>query len=384
LSNFLQAFKNIFPNNNSTVHHYFAPGRLNFIGEHLDYNGGTVMPFAIHLGIHFLLAERADEQINFYSKNIDGMHSSSLKDKIEYDKSKDWANYPLGVVSLLQEKLPNKNGWDIYIESDLPTGAGLSSSAAIEVVTAFALNDLHHLDLSKLDIAFLAKQAENEFIGVACGVMDQYAVTFGKAGHLLKLNCDEMELEEIPFSFPNHEVLIINTNTSRKLENSFFNERQKDCVDAAEAIKSQSGRSPLAHCSIEDLDFIKNLQARKRAKHVITEQTRVNNMRQAIDSGIDQVAELLKASHLSLRNDFEVTGPILDAMFDTALNIEGCIAARMTGAGFAGCGLALVEKSKTENFCNQFIIDFEKQTGHVAELYKTSPQKGVRKIDTYA
>ncbi len=376
-----QIFKRLFGTSNHAIHHYHCPGRLNFIGEHLDYNGGSVMPFAIELGIDLYIRPNQEMKFRMFSSDFEKqIILPSDTEKIQYSKDNGWGNYPLGIIEILKQKGFSFDGYDFYFKSNLPTGAGLSSSAAIEVLTAFALLDLAAEKIDRTQIALWAKEAENNFIGVACGIMDQFAVAMGKNGHLICLNCETMDYSYVPVNLDGYSILILNTKTSRSLEHSYFNTRRAECEEAENELNKNGNSTRLAHADLKHLDIIPSENARKRAQHVISEQSRVIAMKDAISGDIDLVAGLINASHLSLKNDFEVTGEYLDRMQEIALRQDGCIASRMTGAGFAGCGLAIVENEKVSSFKNVFVEQYKDALGFDAEVYTCNPQNGVHKV----
>lgn len=363
---------------------YFAPGRVNLIGEHIDYNGGLVMPIAIAQGISAQVKYTGNDEVRIRSRGMEGVLSVNLLTETFEKRSFAWMNYPLGVIKYFLPYIkPDIAGFEAELDTDLPLSSGLSSSAALEVLTANILLNIGQ-EKSKADgvfIAQLCKKVENEFIGVHCGIMDQFAVAMGKAEHALLLNCDNLDFDYIPFQLQEYALLVMNTNKPRKLSDSKYNERRSECMHALELINLKRGSTPIDNLCQADfnwLGYIKEPTLLKRARHVITENYRVQAAQNALeDNDWFTFGELLTQSHLSLKNNYEVTGFELDTLVNLATHASGCIGARMTGAGFGGCAIALVEKTKVGQFIEKVKPAYDKATGLSLEIIATQAEKGV-------
>ncbi|OWY20530.1 galactokinase [Sphingobacteriales bacterium UPWRP_1] len=363
---------------------YFAPGRVNLIGEHIDYNGGLVLPIAIAQGIGAKVLYTGNPEVRIRSAGMNGELVVNLLSETFEKRPEAWMNYPLGVIKYLLPYIqPHTNGFDAALHTDLPAGSGLSSSAALEVLTAYILLNMGN-GQSKSDgvmIAKLCKQVENEFVGVNCGIMDQFAVSMCKAQHALLLNCNSLKYQYVPFEPGNYSLLVMNTNKPRKLSESKYNERKGECEQALTLINHNRGSHPIDNLCQADfnwLGYIKDNLLHKRAKHVITENYRVQaavNAMQANDWY--EFGELLTQSHWSLRDNYEVTGFELDTLVNLAVHASGCLGARMTGAGFGGCAIALVETSKIGQFTEQVKPAYDKTTGLSLEILVTRAESGV-------
>ena len=333
---------------------FFCPGRINLIGEHIDYNGGRVMPCAISLGTWLAVSRNIDKNFHFRCMNFPETADLHLQES--YSKTgKQWFNYPLGVINHFLQEGHNLSGLDMLFYGNLPIGAGLSSSASIEVLTAFALNDLFQTGISKKDIAMLSQKVENKFIGVSCGIMDQFVVAMGQKDKAILLNCDTLEYEYLPFKTGGYDLVVINSNKQRTLADSKYNERFTECGAALKILKQHLKIENLCDVSLAELEtnqlHIEDKVLRKRALHVISENARVNDAVIALQTGdLDVFGKLMYASHQSLKELYEVSGKELDTIIDFCKNYDGCIGARMTGAGFGGCAIALIKKNQVEEF----------------------------------
>ena len=365
-------------------HVYFCPGRVNLIGEHIDYNGGKVMPCAISLGIWMAVSRNTDKRLRFFSLNYPEHAEFHLQDS--YTKSgKAWFNYPLGVVNELASEGHAISGLNIMYAADLPAAAGLSSSACLEVVTAFALVDMFGMGISKPDIALLAKKVENEFIGVNCGIMDQFAVAMGKQGHALLLDCDTLEYEYLPFDLGEYVLAIINSNKSRELAESAYNERFIECGKALTALKQ--GLKVQNLCEIAPDEFLVNKHLindpilEKRALHVVLENERVKQAAIALKKNdLPAFGKLMFASHTSLEELYEVSGNELDTIVAFCCSYDGCIGARMTGAGFGGCAIALVKRDKADDFATQLTSHYKEKIGYAPDVFASRSCDGVKEL----
>ncbi|MCO4293287.1 galactokinase [Solitalea sp. MAHUQ-68] len=368
---------------NTPEYHFFCPGRVNLIGEHIDYNGGKVLPCAISLGTHLLVSKNNEGLFRFRSLNFEEKADIILANT--YTKTgKDWFNYPLGVINYLSEK-HKLQGLDFLFYGNLPTGSGLSSSASIEVLTAYAIDQIFSLGIDKLDIVKVAKRAENEFIGVNCGIMDQFAVAFGEKDKALELDCDTVEYTAVPFKLGDYVLAIVNTNKPRKLADSKYNERFTECRTALAELQKELKIQHL--CDINSveleahLDLIKNFTIAKRAKHVVSENERVQQSIKALAADdLSTFGQLMFASHDSLKNLYEVTGVELDTVVDYCKKNPNVLGARMTGAGFGGCAIAIVKASKYDEFAEGLDKYYFEKIGYRANIFKSGAESGVRNI----
>lgn len=366
---------------------YFAPGRINLIGEHTDYNGGYVFPASITIGTYGVARKRADKQIRLYSENFPekGIITFSLDD-LEYRKEDDWTNYPKGVIRYLKAAgHAIDSGIEIAFYGNIPNGAGLSSSASIELLTGVILDDLFGLAIERLELILTGKKVENEFIGVNSGIMDQFAIGMGKKDHALLLDTNTLAYDLVPAEFGDYVVAIMNTNKRRELADSKYNERRGECEEALKRLQTKLKIQLLgeldeatffAHTSlIEDPTLI------KRAKHAVTENQRTLKAKAALEAGdLESFGHLLDASHASLRDDYEVTGIELDTLVAAAQEQPAVLGARMTGAGFGGCAIALVKKSEWEAFATAVKESYREKIGYETDIYQASIDDGARKL----
>lgn len=365
-------------------HVFFCPGRVNLIGEHIDYNGGNVMPCAISPGTYLAVARNSDKELRFQC--LDFPETAVLHLQNSYSKTgKEWFNYPLGVINSLLGSGHNISGLNMLFAGNLPVGAGLSSSASIEVLCGYALSEIFNMGLSKINIALLAKEAENIFIGVSCGIMDQFSVAMGKKDKAILLNCDTVEYEYLPFETGDFLLAIINTNKQRSLAESKYNERFAECNAALKLLQQELAVQYLCEINPATYELSKHLindpVLEKRALHVITENARVNDAVIALQTGdLEVFGKLMYASHQSLKELYEVSGRELDTIVDFCKNFKDCIGARMTGAGFGGCAIALVKKNSLADFSTQLKEYYKTKTGLTSEIFTSLAEEGVRKI----
>jgi galactokinase len=367
--------------------YYFCPGRVNFIGEHIDYNGGYVFPAAIELGIMVAVSARGDGRIVGSSRTVTpdfDLAIATLPEK--KDETLGWANYVVGVIAALRGEGYPIPGMNLLFDTDLPEGAGLSSSAALEVLTGFValrMGGTEEVDIDRTWLALLCQKVENNFVGVNSGIMDQFAVANGRAGYAMLLDCTTLACEQVPLHLEGATLLILDSGKARALADSKYNERRAECERALEYINehSETPYADLAHTGLEKLEVLDDETLRKRARHVITEQARVIDAVEALKSGqSERVGQLLSDSHASLRYDYQVTGPELDALIDAAQAQNSCLGARMTGAGFGGCGVALVRAGSEAEFRLSVIEAYKLQTGLTAKVYSSEASAGVREI----
>ena len=368
----------------SPEHIFFWPGRVNLIGEHIDYNGGKVMPCAISLGTYLAISKNKDKLLRFHSLNFPETIELHLQEN--YSKTgKTWFNYPLGMINELIEDGNLISGLDMLFNGNLPIGAGLSSSASIEVLTGFALNQLFGMKISNKDIALMGKKVENEFIGVNSGIMDQFAVAMGKKDKAILLDCDSLDYEYLPFETGEYILAIINSNKQRTLADSKYNERFAECGKALKALKKELNVTHLCDIDLNTFEEHRHLiddpVLQKRALHVISENFRVGEARDALKSN-DHInfGKLMYASHRSLKDWYEVSGKELDTIIEFCQTYEDCIGARMTGAGFGGCAIALIKKNKFDDFSSKLSSYYQQKIGYKPEVFASEIGDGVRQL----
>ncbi|OCA81230.1 galactokinase [Bacillus sp. FJAT-27986] len=376
---------------NDKVRTFFSPGRINLIGEHTDYNGGYVFPSAITYGTYGLVRLRGDRTIRLYSLNFKevGIIEFSLDD-LDYDPSHQWANYPKGVLRYIAENGNNlPNGLDILIYGNIPNGAGLSSSASLEVLIGVMVNEVFQLKIDRIELVKIGQKVENQFIGVNSGIMDQFAIGMGKAKSAILLDCQTLSYEYAPFDIADHQIVIMNTNKRRELADSKYNERRSECEAALARLQTATDISSLGELSIDLFDQHKAVIAdstlEKRARHAVYENERTKKAFQALQDGnLVQFGIYMNESHISLRDDYEVTGPELDALVEAAWQQEGTVGSRMTGAGFGGCAIALVQSAHIERFIQEVGDAYKQTIGYEADFYVASIGDGTKEIITEA
>lgn len=368
------------------IHVFHAPGRVNLIGEHTDYNGGYVFPAALTFGTTMLIRKRNDEQVGFASTNFP-LHKHISINNIAFDPADDWMNYPKGIIRELQQRGVSVGGYDILYSGAIPNGSGLSSSASIEVVTAFGLLTLEGQPADKVQIALLSQKAENEFMDVKCGIMDQFAVAMGKKDHAILLMCDTLEYKHVPFQSGAYKLVIGNTNKKRGLVDSAYNERRSQCEQAVKDLQAQFPElTLLGQLSLEQFNEYQHLipdeTVRKRAKHVVEEIDRVlQSMKVLEQSDLQAFGQLMIGSHNSLRDLYEVTCLELDVMVEEALKVPGVLGSRMTGAGFGGCTVSLVHEDSVDSFIEHVGRVYKEKTGLTADFYVCDIGNGVEQVN---
>jgi galactokinase len=336
------------------------------------------------MGTYLAVSKNTDKLLRFQSLNFPEAAILHLQESY-FKSGREWFNYPLGVINEFIQLAHPVSGMDMLFSGDLPVGAGLSSSASIEVLMAFALNEMFGCKIQKTDLALLGKKAENEFIGVNCGIMDQFAVTMGKKDYAMQLNCDSLAFEYIPFVTGNYQLLIINTNKPRTLADSKYNERFAECGKALKALKKELTVQHLCDISMDDFNnhhhLLGNSVLEKRVLHVISENRRVMEAKEALTMGnLSYFGQLMYASHQSLKDNYEVTGAELDTIVEFCSSYEYCIGARMTGAGFGGCAIALVDKKYIVDFSEKISDYYFKKTGYHSAILSCNISDGVHKI----
>lgn len=355
---------------------FFAPGRVNLIGEHTDYNGGHVFPCALTIGTYAAARKRNDRKLRFYSMNFSrlGIIESSL-DELTPDKDAGWTNYPKGIMWAFKERgMEIRNGMDILLNGTIPNGSGLSSSASVEVVMGYILKELFGFDVSNQDLALIGQFSENNFNGVNCGIMDQFAIAMGKKDNAIFLDTADLSYEYAPVELRGAKIVISCSNKKRGLGDSKYNERREECETALSEIQSGMGINTLG-----DLDealfeqvkmAIKDEDRRKRAKHAVYENQRTIKAVKALkNNDIELFGKLMNESHVSLRDDYEVTGEELDTLAEEAWKIEGVIGSRMTGAGFGGCTVSIVKDEAVEVFIEKVGAAYKERIGYAADFY---------------
>lgn len=381
-----QYFENIYGDSNNT-RIFFAPGRVNLIGEHTDYNGGHVFPCALNFGTYVIAKKRNDDLVRLYSKNFEdlGVIEFSLNSLV-YEEKHDWANYPKGVIYIFKENgFKIDTGFDAVYFGNIPNGAGLSSSASIELATSVMLKELFNLDVDMISMVKMSQRAENEFVGVNCGIMDQFAVGMGKKDNAILLDCDTLEYRYSNINLRDASLVIANTNKRRGLADSKYNERRRECERALLQLKEKIDINSLGELTEEQFEENKHLIAnetdRKRAKHAVYENRRTLKAVEALEKGdLKLFGELMKESHLSLRDDYEVTGKELDTLVELAWKQEGTIGSRMTGAGFGGCTVSIVKNDKINEFIENVGKKYKEIIGYEATFYVAKIGDGAREI----
>ena len=363
---------------------YFTPGRVNLIGEHIDYNGGLVLPCAITLGTWLCLAPNNDQVIRFKSVNFP--EEANIPLQASYTKDgPGWYNYPLGVFNEILKNFQIPVGFDLLYFGNIPVGSGLSSSASIEVVTAYALTAYLDLDLDRLALVQLAKRVENEFIGVNSGIMDQFAVAFGEKDKAIVLNCDTLDYKIVACDLGDHNLVIINTNKPRGLAESKYNERVEECQTALQLLNQEVKLNNLCELTAAEFEKYKHLISDetilKRATHVIEENDRVNLAAKALSEGeLEEFGRLMYASHQSLKDLYEVSGQELDAVVEFSATYPAVTGARMTGAGFGGCAIAILKKGQEDDYREKLTAFYKAKIGYAPEVYVSEIGSGATTI----
>lgn len=363
------------------MRHFHAPGRVNLIGDHIDYMGGTVLPMAIDRGTDLWIEARADRALVASSVNFPEVGQVVADvDAVVPDPAWNWVNYLVAVSAAFRARGIDVPGVEVRVEGSIPNGAGLSSSASLELAMAVALNSLTGAGLNPAELALVGQAAENDFIGVACGIMDQLAIAAGVEGHALAIDCASLDVSPIPFP-DGVAVIVANTNQRRELADSGYNQRRQSCERAQEILGRPLVAIPAGDVDATMSELPAELQA--PARHVMTEQARVHAFAKALEQrDLDAMGRLMRASHESLRDDFGVTGPALDAMVEAAWQAPGVIGARMTGAGFGGCTVNLVEPNAVAEFTDHVGRHYSEQTGRTAQFYRVASADGAHEVTT--
>lgn len=370
------------------IRFYFSPGRVNLIGEHTDYNGGHVFPCALTIGTYGVARKREDRKIRLYSENFSkaGVIETSLDDLV-YKDSAGWTNYPKGIVWTFQEKgYPVDTGFDMLMYGNIPNGSGLSSSASVELLMGIILKDLFgYEELTMINLALMGQYGENNFNGMNCGIMDQFAIAMGKKDHAIFLDTQNLQYEYAPIHMEGYKIVIAASNKKRRLTDSKYNERRAECEEALKDIQKVKSIHALGELTEEEFEqvkeAVKNPVCRKRAKHAVYENQRTVQAVKALKNNkLDVFGKLMNESHISLRDDYEVTGKELDTLVGAAWKQEGVIGSRMTGAGFGGCTVSIVREDKVNAFIKNVGEVYEKEIGYAADFYVVEIGDGTRRI----
>jgi galactokinase len=355
---------------------FFAPGRINLIGEHTDYNGGYVFPASITIGTGGIACKRTDDKVRVYSVNFPdkGIIEVSINN-LAYDKADNWANYVKGMILKLKEQGHKiDTGFELLIEGTIPNGSGLSSSASLELLVGVTLENLFNLELTRLDLVKTGKLVENEYIGVNSGIMDQFAIGFGEKDKAILLDTNTLDYQMVPVELGKYAIVIMNTKKRRELADSKYNERRAECEEALARLQTKLPINALGELTVaefeDNTDLIGDATLIKRARHAVTENERTKIAQKELTAGnLEEFGRLLNASHASLKDAYEVTGIELDTLAETAQAQDGCLGARMTGAGFGGCAIALVDEATVETFEKAVHDKYVDVVGYAPEFY---------------
>lgn len=370
--------------NSDNVRFFFSPGRVNLIGEHIDYNGGLVFPCAINKGIYAAARKNSENRINLYSLNFPALSDSFDIDKLDFADKDGWQNYPKGVLQNIFQTTGEKSGLDIVFYGNLPDGTGLSSSACLEMLTAVIAKELLNLQLSTLELVKLCQTVENNYIGVKCGIMDQFAVGFGKKNQALLLDCASLGYSYAPFETQGYSLVITNSNKRRELADSKYNERRIECESALNKLKRFVAVENLCQVSEDELYTYKKLLTEvefKRAMHVVTENQRTIQAAVALrNNDFPLLGQLMNSSHLSLKDNYQVTGKELDCLVINAQNMDFVLGSRMTGAGFGGCVISLICNGFFDEFSEKLGAIYQNECGLKADFYRVEISDGAGEI----
>lgn len=366
---------------------FFSPGRINVIGEHTDYNGGHVFPAAISLGVYGVYGPREDKKVCLFSGNVDGdIVEFDIDDTTVEKDDRFWANYFKGMITYLREKYDNiDHGFNLYIKANLPSGSGLSSSAAIEMLMGIILKDKFNLDVDRIALAKMGQRTENEFVGLNSGIMDQFACIMGKKDSAIFLDCNSLDYEYLPLALSDYEIIIMATNKEHTLADSAYNNRVRECHNALEKLQKQLDIKSLGELDNDTLDeysyLINDETELKRARHAVSENQRTLRATKAMKSGdLAKLGRLINASHISLHYDYEVTGKELDTLVEASWKQPGVLGARMIGGGFGGSAIAIVKKSEAENFKQEVGKIYRDKIGYDASFYDAEIVDGTKRI----
>ena len=385
-NNILKKFNEKFGYEND-VRVFFSPGRVNLIGEHTDYNGGHVFPCALSFGTYGAISQRNDKIVRMYSENFEDKGIISFEiDNLKNEEEHDWANYPKGVIDVLRKHGYDVNqGFDMLVYGNIPNGAGLSSSASLELLMAVMMNDIHKFNIDRVELVKYCQEAENNFIGVNCGIMDQFSIGMGQDSSAILLDCNTLDYKYSTVDLKDEVIVIANTNKRRGLADSKYNERRSECEEALKELQTELKISTLGELTEDEFEknkhLIKSDIRAKRAKHAVYENQRTLKAVKALeDNDIETFGKLMNQSHNSLRDDYEVTGKELDTLVDLASKHEGTVGARMTGAGFGGCTVSIVKRNNVDDFINNVGKQYKEIIGYDADFYVANIGAGTREI----
>ncbi|MBQ9908390.1 MAG: galactokinase [Treponema sp.] len=386
-------FVRVYGGSEKDIRVYASPARINIIGEHIDYNGGKVFPAAIDRYLYVAIRKRKDSKIVYNDVRFPGTYEFDVNDSFAFDKKNDYANYLNGILSQLKAKNYRfECGFEILMASNVPAGGGISSSSALECGFAYAVSDVFGFKIDRVEIAKLGQRSEHNFMGVNCGIMDQFIIATGKKNTAEMLDCATLEYEYAPLELGDYRFVVMNTNKVRKLSDSKYNERRSQCEAALKilvdnGVKALDGGAIKALCELTPSKweavshFVSDEILRKRARHCVYENQRVLDAVSALKAGdLEKLGLLLNASHESLKNDYEVTGLELDTLAETSQKQEGCLGSRMTGAGFGGCAIALVHKDKVASFIENVQKEYTAKVGYAAGFFQCETGDGVARV----
>ncbi len=387
MQNLVEKFKKLY-GGTGEIKAYFAPGRVNLIGEHTDYNGGHVFPCALTIGTYGIVRARNDRKLRFYSMNFDkaGVIETSLDDLVPSGKA-GWTNYPKGVIWAFEKKgYKISKGMDVLIYGNIPNGSGLSSSASLEVLTGLMLKDLFQISVSMPDIALIGQYSENNYNGCNCGIMDQFASAMGKKGHAIFLDTNTLQYEYAPVELEDAKIVITNSKVKHSLVDSAYNDRRKECETALKELKGAVEINSLGDLTESEYETYKNVikdaVRQKRARHAVYENQRTIRAVEALKAGnITLFGELMNASHISLRDDYEVSCEEIDILVDMAWNHPGVIGSRITGGGFGGCTVSIVKNDAVDSFIDTLGKAYKEKVGHKAEFYVVDIGDGAHRLE---
>ncbi|MDQ7094825.1 galactokinase [Desulfosporosinus sp. PR] len=365
---------------------FFAPGRVNLIGEHTDFTGGYVLPAALTYGTWAMVRRRPEGILRLASTSFPGIAEFAAAEEVVYRREDGWANYPKGIFAEFKKLGLSLPGCDILFAGNIPKGAGLSSSASIEMVTAVAIKCLGELEFTAVDLIRLAQRAENQFVGVNCGIMDQFASGLGKAGQAILLKCDTLAYRYVPLSLGEYQLVITNSNKQRSLTESNYNQRRQECEEGIRLLENLlPAFTCLGNVTVEEWQAVQGQVespvVRKRLEHIVRENERTLASTKVLEAGnLQAFGEFMLQSHESLRDLYEVTGTELDTLFEEARQVAGCIGTRMTGAGFGGCTVSLVHQEAVADFKTQVSERYAGKTGLILEFYICDCGDGAREL----
>lgn len=380
-------FIEVYGNSDEEIRMFASPARINIIGEHIDYNGGKVFPAAIDKYLYCAIRKRNDSKIVYNDLFFPGTYEFDTSTDFKFDKTNDYANFLNGILCCMKKRgFTFPCGFDCLIASNVPSAGGISSSSALECGFAWAVSETFGFNISRKDIALMGQQSEHEFMNVNCGIMDQYIIATGKKDTAEVLDCAKVEHEYVPLNLGDYRFVVMNTKKQRKLTDSKYNERRAQCEEGLATLKANGVNIPDL-CSLSVMEFnkvgscIKDEVIYRRVRHCVTEMDRVLKAVEALkDNNLTELGQLLYGSHNSLRDDYEVTGIELDTLVDQASKQPGCIGARMTGAGFGGCAIALVHKDKVDDFIKTVGDEYKKVVGYEGAFFGCSSGDGVKEI----